>query len=56
MVTTPMGHDVFAMSCVGFVTTVQRSTEWAATGKVTLPIPDGFPTTDKASQVTVEKK
>lgn len=56
VVHTPMGHDVFAMSCVGFVTTVLRGTEWAATGKVTLPIPDNFPPADKASQVPVEKK
>ncbi len=40
---TPMGHDVNAMQCVGFVTTLLRGTEWAATGKVTIPIPAGFP-------------
>ena len=36
---TPMGHDVNAMLCVGFQTTLQRGTEWAATGSVTIPIP-----------------
>ena len=41
---TPMGHDVNAMKCVGFAVTVARGTEWAATGKVTLPIPPDFPT------------
>jgi uncharacterized protein len=46
---TPMGHDINAMRCVGFVTTLLRGTEWAATGKVTLPIPQTFPTADKAS-------
>ncbi|MBL8796344.1 MAG: ThuA domain-containing protein [Planctomycetia bacterium] len=56
IVHTPMGHDVFAMSCVGFATTVLRSTEWAATGKVTLPIPENFPAADKTSQLPVEKK
>jgi uncharacterized protein len=56
VVQTPMGHDVYAMSCVGFITTVQRSTEWAATGNVTLAIPESFPTADKSSQVPVEKK
>lgn len=56
IVHTPMGHDVFAMSCVGFVTTMQRSTEWAATGKVTIAIPENFPTADKASQLPAEKK
>jgi type 1 glutamine amidotransferase len=32
---TTLGHDVAALSCVGFITTFQRGTEWAATGKVT---------------------
>ena len=41
---TPMGHDVNAMQCLGFATTIRRGTEWAATGKVTLPIPPDFPT------------
>jgi type 1 glutamine amidotransferase len=48
---TPMGHDVTSMHCVGFITTLLRGTEWAATGKVTLPIPDNFPTADKVSAV-----
>ncbi|HZT80494.1 MAG TPA: ThuA domain-containing protein [Gemmataceae bacterium] len=48
---TPMGHDVNAMRCVGFVTTLRRGTEWAATGKVTIPIPDNFPTAKKSSSV-----
>ena len=48
---TPMGHDVEAMRCVGFVATVQRGTEWAATGKVTLPLPDNFPGPDKPSSL-----
>ena len=41
---TTMGHDVFALSCVGFITTFQRGTEWAATGRVTQRVPAGFPT------------
>ena len=36
---TPMGHDVNAMRCVGFQATLQRGTEWAATGQVTQPLP-----------------
>ena len=56
VVQTPMGHDVAAMSCVGFMTTMQRSTEWAATGKVTIPIPADFPTADKVRQAPEEKK
>ena len=35
---------------IGFITTLVRGTEWAATGKVTQPIPDDFPTADKTSQ------
>jgi type 1 glutamine amidotransferase len=46
---TPMGHDLEAMRCVGFIATLQRGTEWAATGKVTLPMPDNFPTATKTS-------
>lgn len=36
---TALGHDVKAMESVGFQTTLARGTEWAATGKVTLPAP-----------------
>jgi hypothetical protein len=32
------------LSCVGFIVTFQRGTEWAATGKVTQNIPTVFPT------------
>jgi uncharacterized protein len=46
---TPMGHDDRSMRCVGFVGTLQRGTEWAATGHVTLPLPKDFPTADKTS-------
>ena len=50
--TTVMGHamgdDITAIRCIGFRTVMLRGTEWAATGKVTIPIPDDFPT---ASQV-----
>jgi uncharacterized protein len=48
---TPMGHDVTSVRCMGFVTTLLRGTEWVATGKVTLPIPDNFPTADKISSL-----
>jgi type 1 glutamine amidotransferase len=52
---TPMGHDVNAMLCVGFQATLQRGTEWAATGAVTLPLPSNFPTQDKVSVVPTGK-
>jgi uncharacterized protein len=48
---TPMGHDVAAMKCVGFQTTLLRGTEWAATGKVTIGIPANFPTEKNVSVV-----
>jgi uncharacterized protein len=46
---TTLGHDVFALSCVGFITTFQRGTEWAATGRVTLKVPSTFPTANTVS-------
>jgi len=48
---TPMGHDLAGMRCIGFITTLARGTEWAATGQVTLPIPTNFPTAENVSQV-----
>jgi len=47
---TPMGHGNDSQECVGFITTFLRGCQWAATGKVTLPIPSDFPTADKTSQ------
>lgn len=46
---TVMGHDDAALSCVGFMTTFQRGTEWAATGRVTQKIPASFPTANTVS-------
>ena len=47
--TTVMGHADYSMQCVGFQTVVSRGSEWAATGKVTIPIPANFPTTEMTS-------
>ena len=52
---TPMGHAEYSMECVGFITTLQRGTEWAAIGKVTIPIPADFPTANKTSSRTAPK-
>jgi type 1 glutamine amidotransferase len=50
---TPMGHSPDAMRCVGFIVTLQRGSEWAATGKVTqTTIPEDFP---MPNQVSVRK-
>lgn len=46
---TALGHNEESVQCVGFITTLQRGTEWAATGKVTIPVPADFPTEDKVS-------
>ena len=37
--TTALGHDVEQVQTPAFITTFTRGAEWAATGKVTLPIP-----------------
>jgi uncharacterized protein len=50
---TTLGHDIAALSCVGFITTFQRGTEWAATGKVTQAVPAAFPT-DKTVSYRVD--
>lgn len=50
---TTLGHarkgDLTAQRCAGFIVTLQRGTEWAATGQVTQPVPDDFPTARGAS-------
>lgn len=51
---TPMGHvwgdgPPAPLKCVGFITTLQRGCEWVATGKVTIPIPENFPTETETS-------
>lgn len=46
---TTFGHDVRALSSVDFVVTLQRGTEWAATGDVTQAVPSSFPTVEAPS-------
>lgn len=46
---TILGHAVANMKCVGFIVTLQRGAEWAATGKVKQKIPSDFPTAEKES-------
>jgi len=53
---TTLGHDQAAFESVGFITTFLRGSEWAATGKVTLPVPKDFPGTDKPSVRAFEKE
>lgn len=49
---TTMGHDGLALSSVDSVITFQRGVEWAATGKVTQPVPSNFPTENSVSYRT----
>ncbi|MFT5497818.1 MAG: putative membrane-bound dehydrogenase-like protein [Kiritimatiellia bacterium] len=55
VIVTTMGHfwpqqDWWdSLYCVGFQTVLARSAEYAATGRVTLPLPDAFPTADTVS-------
>jgi type 1 glutamine amidotransferase len=46
---TTLGHADYSLKCVGFITTLLRGTEWAATGEVTIPVPKDFPTAEKSS-------
>ena len=39
---TALGHDPDAMKLPGFITTFTRGSEWAATGQVTIPVPDAL--------------
>ena len=48
---TPMGHADYSMQCVGYIATLLRGTEWAATGKVTIDIPENFPGPDESVSV-----
>ena len=49
---TTLGHDINGISSVEFVVTLQRGTEWAATGSVTQKVPASFPTADSVSYRT----
>jgi type 1 glutamine amidotransferase len=49
--TTVMGHADYSMKCVGFQTVVARGSEWAASGKVTLPVPKDFPTAEQSVSI-----
>ena len=55
---TLLGHAGEQLKSVAFIATFQRGAEWAATGKVTQPVPADFPTADKASvrQIAAQPK
>jgi type 1 glutamine amidotransferase len=52
--TTMLGHTWVGdpcpnLDCIGFQTLLARGVQWAATGRVTIPIPPAFPGPDKTS-------
>ncbi len=51
----PMGHSNESQQCTGFITALTRGCEWVATEKVTIPIPDDFPTMDATKTRHVPK-
>ncbi|WP_229239372.1 ThuA domain-containing protein [Emticicia agri] len=46
---TVLGHGNYSQKCKGFITTLQRGTEWVATGKVTQTVPKDFPMAETVS-------
>lgn len=46
---TTLGHSDESMKDVGFVVTLDRGAQWAATGEVTQKVPADFPTENKRS-------
>ncbi|MDR0609548.1 MAG: ThuA domain-containing protein [Planctomycetaceae bacterium] len=43
---TTLGHDVPQIKSVAFIITFLRGAEWAATGNVTIPVPNDMPSND----------
>ncbi|MGB6150391.1 MAG: ThuA domain-containing protein [Pricia sp.] len=50
-----MGHADYSVLGVGFLTSMLRGAEWAATGEVSQDLPDDFPTADESSSRKLEK-
>jgi len=44
-----LGHTANELKSVAFIVPYQRGAEWAASGKVTQPLPDDLPTAEQAS-------
>jgi type 1 glutamine amidotransferase len=51
-----LGHGREGLESVGFITTLLRGTEWAATGRVTLAIPDNFPSASNSVRKVITLK
>ncbi|MGB7394375.1 MAG: ThuA domain-containing protein [Pricia sp.] len=50
-----MGHADYSVLGVGFMTSMLRGIEWAATGQVTQEIPDEFPSANESITMEFEK-
>ena len=48
---TTLGHADYSMKCRGFYDTINRGAEWAATGEVSIPWSEDFPSKDKLSPI-----
>ena len=44
-----LGHATYSCESVAFIATFLRGTQWAATGEVTIEVPDDFPTANKSA-------
>jgi type 1 glutamine amidotransferase len=53
---TVLGHADYSIKCAGFVNTLRRGTEWAATGEVTLPVPQAFSTASETRSWSGEEQ
>jgi hypothetical protein len=53
---TTLGHDDYSCESVGFIVSLTRGIEWAATGKVSQPMPSDFPTAEASSSRKFELK
>jgi type 1 glutamine amidotransferase len=53
---TTQRHDDYSCEGVRFITTLTRGVEWAATGKVTQPVPADFPTSEESTSRKFELK
>jgi type 1 glutamine amidotransferase len=47
---TTLGHEDYSFESVGFIVTFLRGAEWAATGRVTVPVPPDFHTETEAKR------
>jgi type 1 glutamine amidotransferase len=50
-----LGHGNDSQECVGFIASLVRGAEWVATGEVTIPLPDPFPTETQSLSVPFDE-